>query len=75
MRNLLELDLKPSQIMTKRAFENAFRIVIVLGRLDQRGLHLWPWPAPPSVEMTLDDFRASSRRRRCWPTCAPAAST
>ena len=35
IRNLLELDLKPRDIMTRRAFENAMVLVMALGRIDQ----------------------------------------
>src|SRR5688572_12866212 len=60
MRNLLELDLKPSQIMTKRAFENAFRVVIVLGGSTNAVLHLLAMARAASVSMDLDDFRRLS---------------
>jgi dihydroxy-acid dehydratase len=60
MRALLELDLKPSQIMTKRAFENAFRAVIVLGGSTNAVLHLLAMARAARVEMTLDDFRRLS---------------
>jgi dihydroxy-acid dehydratase len=60
MRNILELDLKPSQIMTKRAFENAFRVVIVLGGSTNAVLHLLAMARAARVEMNLDDFRRLS---------------
>jgi dihydroxy-acid dehydratase len=60
MRTLLEKDLKPSQIMTKRAFENAFRMVIVLGGSTNAVLHLLAMARAANVEMQLDDFRRIS---------------
>jgi dihydroxy-acid dehydratase len=60
MRAILELDLKPSQILTKRAFENAFRVVIVLGGSTNAVLHLLAMARAARVEMTLDDFRRLS---------------
>jgi dihydroxy-acid dehydratase len=60
MRTILELDLKPSQIMTKRAFENAFRTVIVLGGSTNGILHLLAMAHAARVEMTLNDFRRLS---------------
>jgi dihydroxy-acid dehydratase len=60
MRTLLELDLKPSRIMTKRAFENAFRMVIVLGGSTNAVLHLLAMARAANVSMELEDFRRLS---------------
>jgi dihydroxy-acid dehydratase len=40
MRKLLELDLKPRDIMTKAAFENAIRMVMITGGSTNAVLHL-----------------------------------
>ena len=60
IRVLLEKDLRPGQIMTKRAFENAFRMVIVLGGSTNAVLHLMAMARAAHVELTLDDFRRIS---------------
>jgi dihydroxy-acid dehydratase len=60
MRTLLELDLKPSQIMTRAAFENAFRVVIVLGGSTNAVLHLTAMARAAGVPFALDDFRRIS---------------
>jgi dihydroxy-acid dehydratase len=60
MRTLLELDLKPSQIMTRAAFENAFRVVIVLGGSTNAVLHLTAMARAAGVPFVLEDFRRIS---------------
>ena len=54
--NLLENDLKPSDIMTKEAFENAITIVIALGGSTNAVLHLLAMAHAVGVELHLDDF-------------------
>ena len=54
--NLLEKDLKPSDIMTKEAFENAITIVIALGGSTNAVLHLLAMAHAVGVELHLDDF-------------------
>ena len=54
--NLLEKDLKPSDIMTKEAFENAITIVIALGGSTNAVLHLLAMAHAVGVELQLDDF-------------------
>lgn len=55
--NLLKLDLKPRDIMTKKAFENAVRIVMVLGGSTNAVLHLIAMARAVDVDLTLDDFQ------------------
>ncbi len=57
IRVLLEKDLRPSQIMTKRAFENAITIVMVLGGSTNAVLHLIAMARTANVELTIDDFK------------------
>jgi dihydroxy-acid dehydratase len=57
MRTLLEQDLRPSRIMTRAAFENAFRMVIVLGGSTNAVLHLLAMSRAIGVNLELDDFR------------------
>jgi len=54
--NLLENDLKPSDIMTKQAFENAITIVIALGGSTNAVLHLIAMAHAVGVELHLNDF-------------------
>ncbi len=53
---LLERDIKPSDIMTKPAFENAIATVIALGGSTNAVLHLLAMAYTSSVDITLDDF-------------------
>ena len=54
--NLLESDIKPSDIMTKEAFENAITVVIALGGSTNAVLHLLAIAHSIGVELELDDF-------------------
>eukprot|EP00614_Pseudopedinella_elastica_P026812 CAMPEP_0172616102 /NCGR_PEP_ID=MMETSP1068-20121228/62706_1 /TAXON_ID=35684 /ORGANISM="Pseudopedinella elastica, Strain CCMP716" /LENGTH=600 /DNA_ID=CAMNT_0013421435 /DNA_START=129 /DNA_END=1931 /DNA_ORIENTATION=- len=63
MKNLLELDLKPRDIMTKTAFENAIRMVMVTGGSTNAVLHLIAMSRScqdPNVRIELDDFQRIS---------------
>ena len=54
--NLLEKDIKPSDIMTKKAFENAITLVISLGGSTNAVLHLLAMAHAVGVDLNLDDF-------------------
>jgi dihydroxy-acid dehydratase len=54
--NLLEKDIKPSDIMTKKAFENAITLVIALGGSTNAVLHLLAMAHAIGVDLNLDDF-------------------
>lgn len=60
IRNLLELDLKPRDIMTKKAFENAITLAMVLGGSTNCVLHLIAMAKAADVPLTLDDFQRIS---------------
>jgi dihydroxy-acid dehydratase len=62
VRNLLERDLKPSDIMTRRAFENAMAIVSALGGSTNAVLHLIAMARAVGVALSIDDFQAVSDR-------------
>jgi dihydroxy-acid dehydratase len=62
IRKLLELDLRPSQIMTRQAFENAMVVVTVLGGSTNAVLHLIAMARSVGVELALDDFQKVSDR-------------
>ena len=53
---LLEKDIKPKDIMTKKAFENAIRLIIVLGGSTNAVMHLIAMAKAVDVEITLNDF-------------------
>jgi dihydroxy-acid dehydratase len=53
---LIEKDIKPSDIMTRPAFENAIRVVIALGGSTNAVLHLLAMAHTMGVELELDDF-------------------
>jgi dihydroxy-acid dehydratase len=62
IRRLLELDLKPRDIMTRAAFENAMVLVTVLGGSTNAVLHLIAIARSAGVSLTLDDFQRVSDR-------------
>ncbi len=56
IRLLLEKDIKPSDIMTKKSFENAITTVVTLGGSTNAVLHLIAMARAIDVDITLDDF-------------------
>ncbi len=54
--NLIERDIKPSDIMTRKAFENAITVVNALGGSTNAVLHLLAMAHEANVDLTLDDF-------------------
>jgi dihydroxy-acid dehydratase len=62
VRNLLELDLKPRDIMTRRAFENALVVTMALGGSTNAVLHLIAMAKAAQVELSLDDIQKVSDR-------------
>ena len=61
-RRLLELDLKPRDIMTRTAFENAMVVVSVLGGSTNAVLHLIAMARAVEIDLGIDDFQAVSDR-------------
>ncbi len=59
---LLEKDIKPRDIMTREAFENAMVIIIALGGSTNAVLHLIAMARAVDVDLSLDDFQAVSDR-------------
>ena len=53
---LLKKGIKPSDIMTKKAFENAITVVIALGGSTNAVLHLLAMANAAKIDLTLDDF-------------------
>ncbi|MGC1954427.1 MAG: dihydroxy-acid dehydratase [Gammaproteobacteria bacterium] len=62
IRTLLERDIKPRDIMTREAFENAMVVVIALGGSTNAVLHLIAMARAVDVSLSLDDFQAVSDR-------------
>ncbi|MDP7105065.1 MAG: dihydroxy-acid dehydratase [SAR202 cluster bacterium] len=58
---LLETDLKPRDIMTRDAFENAIRVVLAMGGSTNAVLHLLAIAHEADVELSIDDFDRLSR--------------
>lgn len=59
---LLEQDIKPSDIMTRAAFENAITVVIALGGSTNAVLHLIAMARTVGVPLSLDDFTEIGKR-------------
>ncbi|MEX0793863.1 MAG: dihydroxy-acid dehydratase [Pirellulaceae bacterium] len=62
IRLLLEKDIKPRDIMTRAAFENAMVVVMALGGSTNAVLHLIAMARSVDVDLTLDDFQKVSDR-------------
>ncbi|WP_294248963.1 dihydroxy-acid dehydratase [uncultured Chryseobacterium sp.] len=60
MKILLEKDIKPSDIMTPEAFENALRMIMVLGGSTNAVIHFIAIAKSIGYRLTLDDFRKIS---------------
>ena len=60
LRLLIEKDIKPSDIVTKKALENAIRLVTVLGGSTNAVLHFLAIASAANVSFTLDDFQRIS---------------
>jgi dihydroxy-acid dehydratase len=59
---LLERNIRPRDIMTRKAFENAITVVMALGGSTNAVLHLMAIANEAGVELTLEDFDTISRR-------------
>jgi dihydroxy-acid dehydratase len=59
---LLEKDIKPSDIMTRQAFENAIVTIMVIGGSTNAVLHMIAMAKSVDVKLTQDDFQAVSNR-------------
>src|SRR6478736_871274 len=62
IRLLLEKDIKPRDIMTRKAFENAITVVMVLGGSTNAVLHLIAMARAVDVPLTQDDFQTISNK-------------
>ncbi|KAH6914356.1 dihydroxy-acid dehydratase [Coprinopsis sp. MPI-PUGE-AT-0042] len=57
MKKLLELDLKPRDILTRQSFLNAIAIITVLGGSTNAVLHLLAMARAADIELSIDDFQ------------------
>src|SRR5258706_14758923 len=62
IRLLIEKDIKPSDIMTRKAFDNAITVVMVLGGSTNAVLHLIAMAKAVDVPLTQDDFQTISNK-------------
>jgi dihydroxy-acid dehydratase len=62
IRKILEQDIKPRDIMTRAAFENAMVMVVALGGSTNAVIHLIAMAHSVGVSLTLEDFQAVSNR-------------
>jgi len=62
IRVLLEKDIKPRDIMTRRAFDNAITVIMILGGSTNAVLHLIAMARSVDIQLTQDDFQAISDR-------------
>ncbi len=60
--NLLERDIKPRDIMTREAFENAMVVIMAVGGSTNAVLHLIAMARSVDIDLTIDDFQAVSDR-------------
>ena len=57
VRKLIELDLKPKDIVTRKSIENAVRLIAVLGGSTNAVLHFLAITRAAEIDFTIDDFQ------------------
>ena len=62
IKKLLEKDIKPTDIMTRKAFENAITVIMALGGSTNAVLHLIAMAKSVGLEVTQDDFQKVSNK-------------
>ena len=60
IKNLIEKDVKPSQIITRKSIENAVTLVIALGGSTNAVLHIIAIAKTAGIDFTIDDFQTIS---------------
>ena len=58
LRHLVEQDIKPKDVVTKKSLENAIRLIAVLGGSTNAVLHFLAIAKAAEIEFTIDDFQA-----------------
>jgi dihydroxy-acid dehydratase len=74
IRQLLARDIKPREIMTRAAFENAMTVVCALGGSTNAVLHLIAMARSVDVNLTIDDFQSISNRTPLLADFKPSGS-
>jgi len=74
IRELLARDIKPREIMTRAAFENAMTVVCALGGSTNAVLHLIAMARSVDVNLTIDDFQSISSRTPLLADFKPSGS-
>jgi dihydroxy-acid dehydratase len=67
-------DLKPSEILTRKAFENAIVVNSAIGGSTNAPIHINAIARTSASSSTIDDWEKSATRCRCWSTCSRPAS-
>jgi len=62
MKNLLEKNIRPSDILTKKAFENAMTMIMILGGSTNAVLHFIAMAKASKVDISIDDFQRISEK-------------
>ena len=70
--DVLRRDMRPSQIITRQALENAIASVAATGGSTNAVLHLLAVAREAGVPLTIDDFDRSVPAYRSWPTSSLA---
>ena len=60
--SLMQKDIKPRDIMTRAAFDNALAVIMALGGSTNAVLHLLAMGHAAGVPLTLDDIQAASAK-------------
>jgi dihydroxy-acid dehydratase len=60
LKVIMEKNIRPSDIMTRKAFENAITVIIILGGSTNAVLHLIAMARSVGVALTIDDFQTIS---------------
>ncbi|MEX0985932.1 MAG: dihydroxy-acid dehydratase [Bacteroidales bacterium] len=60
IKNLLQQDIRPREIMTRKAFENAITLIMALGGSTNAVIHMVAMAKSVGVDLTIDDFQTIS---------------
>ena len=73
---MVQENLRPSDIMTRAAFENAIVAATAIGAAATARSHIIAIARHMGVELTIEDWQRVGPTSRCWSTCSrPGASS
>ncbi len=72
LKMILEKDIKPRDIMTRKAFENAITLIMALGGSTNAVIHLIAMAKAAEVNLTIDDFQVISNNTPCLADLKPS---